>query len=111
MQFSLDGKRRSHIIIKQNLCSASDSVGLIFTRSYRSTLLHYDSDSDSVASKNQPFYIGKFVRAHVSMTLQRDVMTLRIFPKFDIGKLICGGGILALDHLVVVVLLVVVGSR
>ena len=36
MQFSLDRKRRSH---KQNQCSASDSVGLIFTRSYRSTLL------------------------------------------------------------------------
>ena len=36
MQFSLDHKRRRH---KQNQCSASDSVGLIFTRSYRSTLL------------------------------------------------------------------------
>ena len=36
MQFSLDRKRRSP---KQNQCSASDSVGLIFTRSYRFTLL------------------------------------------------------------------------
>ena len=36
MQFSLDRKQRSH---KQNQCSASDSVGLNFTRSYRSTLL------------------------------------------------------------------------
>ena len=36
MQFSLDRKQRRH---KQNQCSASDSVGLIFTRSYRSTLL------------------------------------------------------------------------
>ena len=36
MHFSLDRKRRSH---KQNQCSASDSVGLIFTRSYRFTLL------------------------------------------------------------------------
>ena len=36
MQFSLDRKRRSH---QQHQCSASDSVGLIFTRSYRSTLL------------------------------------------------------------------------
>ena len=36
MQFSLDRKRRSH---KKNQCSASDSVGLIFTRSYRFTLL------------------------------------------------------------------------
>ena len=36
MQFSLDRKRRRH---KQNQYSASDSVGLIFTRSYRSTLL------------------------------------------------------------------------
>ena len=36
MQFSLDCKQRRH---KQNQCSASDSVGLIFTRSYRSTLL------------------------------------------------------------------------
>ena len=35
-QFSLDRKRRSH---KQSHCSASDSVGLIFTKSYRSTLL------------------------------------------------------------------------
>ena len=36
MQFSLDRKRRSH---KQNQCFASHSVGLIFTRSCRSTLL------------------------------------------------------------------------
>ena len=36
MQFSLDRERRRH---KQNQCSASDSVGLIFTRSYRSTLM------------------------------------------------------------------------
>ena len=36
MQFSLHRKRRSH---KQNQCSASDSVGLIFTRTYRFTLL------------------------------------------------------------------------
>ena len=36
MQFSLDCKQRRH---KQNQCSASDSVGLISTRSYRSTLL------------------------------------------------------------------------
>ena len=62
MQFSLDRKGRSH---KQNQCSASDSVGLIFTRSYRFTLLittptttpslvktSYVSDSDSVASEN-----------------------------------------------------------
>ena len=33
---SLDRKQRRH---KQIQCSASDSVGLIFTRSYRSTLL------------------------------------------------------------------------
>ena len=36
MQFSLDRKQRRH---KQKQCSASDSVGLIFTNSYRSTLL------------------------------------------------------------------------
>ena len=36
MQFSLDHKQQRH---KQNQCSASDSVGLIFTWSYRSTLL------------------------------------------------------------------------
>ena len=36
MQFSVGHKRRSH---KWNWCSASDSVGLIFTRSYHSTLL------------------------------------------------------------------------
>ena len=36
MQFSLDRKRGSY---KQNQCSASNSVGLIFSRSYRSTLL------------------------------------------------------------------------
>ena len=36
MQFLLDRKRRSH---KQNQCSASDSVGSIFTKSYRSSLL------------------------------------------------------------------------
>ena len=36
MQFSLDHKRHSH---KPNQCSASDSVGLIFTRLYHSMLL------------------------------------------------------------------------
>ena len=36
MQFSLDRKQRSH---KRMQCSASDSVGSIFTRSHRSTLL------------------------------------------------------------------------
>jgi len=36
MQFLLESKRRSH---KWMRCSASDSVGLIFTRSYRFTLL------------------------------------------------------------------------
>ena len=36
MQFSLDRTQRRH---NQNQCSASDSVGLILTRSYRSTLL------------------------------------------------------------------------
>ena len=36
MEFSLDHKLRSH---KRNQCFASDSVGLIFTRSYHSTLL------------------------------------------------------------------------
>ena len=36
MQFSLDHKRRSH---KLNRFSASDSVGVIFIRSYRSLLL------------------------------------------------------------------------
>ena len=36
-QFSLDRKQQSQ---KQNRCSASDSVGFIFTRSYRSTLLN-----------------------------------------------------------------------
>ena len=35
-QFSRDRKRRSH---KRNQCSASDFVGLTFTRSYRSRLL------------------------------------------------------------------------
>ena len=52
MQFSLDRKGRSH---KRMRCSASDSVGLRFSRSYRSALLsYYDSDYDSVASENQP---------------------------------------------------------
>ena len=36
MQFSLHRKRQDH---RLNRCSASVSVGLIFTRSYRSTLL------------------------------------------------------------------------
>ena len=36
-EFSIDRKRRSH---KQNHCSASDNVGLILTRSYRSTVLN-----------------------------------------------------------------------
>ena len=37
-----------------NGCSASDSVGLIFTRSYSSYVSDYDSDYDFVASENQP---------------------------------------------------------
>ena len=36
-QFSLDRKQQSH---KQNQCSASDSVGVIYTRSYRSTVVN-----------------------------------------------------------------------
>lgn len=51
MQFSLDRKQRNH---RQNQCSASDSVGLIFTGSY-------DSDYDSVANENQPSGIEDFV--------------------------------------------------
>ena len=52
LQFSLDRKRRSD---KQNQSSASDSVGLIFTRSIVSLYASdYDSDYDSVASENQP---------------------------------------------------------
>ena len=52
MQSSLDRKRRSH---KQNHCSASDFIGLIFTRLYRSTLaIACGSNYDSVASENQP---------------------------------------------------------
>ena len=30
--------------------------------------------------------IGKFVRSHISRTLQRIVFKLRVFPKFDIGN-------------------------
>ena len=44
MQFSLDRKQRNH---RQDQCSASDSVGLIFAGSY-------DSDYDSVTNENQP---------------------------------------------------------
>ena len=106
MQCSLAHKRRSH---KQNRCSASNSVGLIFTRSYWSALL-ITTPTPTPSLEKTSLYFGKFVRSHVSMTLQRIAMTIRIFLKFDIGKLICGGGILALDHLGVVLLLVV-GSR
>ena len=45
MQFSLDHEQWSN---KQNQCSASYSVGFIFTRS------DYNSDYDSIASENQP---------------------------------------------------------
>ena len=51
MQFSLDCKQRNH---RQNQCSASDSVGLIFTGSY-------DSDYDSVTNENQPSGIKDLV--------------------------------------------------
>ena len=62
MQFSLDRKRRSH---KQNQCSASDSVGLIFTKSFRSTLLiTTHSDYDYVASENQPLEITYILANH-----------------------------------------------
>ena len=48
---TLDRKQRNH---RQNQCSASDSVGLIFTGSY-------DSDYDSVANENQPSGIKDLV--------------------------------------------------
>ena len=67
IQFSLDRKQRRH---KQNQCSASDSVGLIFTRSYRSKLLYpsdYDSDYDSLASENQPLENTKERRKEKSL--------------------------------------------
>ena len=51
MQFSLDRKQRNH---RQNQCSASDSVGLIFAGSY-------DSDYDSVTNENQPSGIKDLV--------------------------------------------------
>ena len=65
VEFSLDRKRWSH---KRSQSSASDSVGLIFTRSYCSMLLimlllyasDYDSNYNSVASKNQPLKIFLF---------------------------------------------------
>ena len=45
----------SDVVICGCGCSASNSVGLIFSRSYISTLLSdNDSDYDSVASENQP---------------------------------------------------------
>ena len=50
MQFSLDHKRRSH---ERDRCSASDSIGLIFTRSYRFTVLIM-----TPTSENQPLKLS-----------------------------------------------------
>ena len=51
MQFSLDRKQRN---LKQNQCSASNSVGLIFTRSYCSTLLNTTTTPSPVKTSLKP---------------------------------------------------------
>ena len=57
MQFSLDHKRRSH---ERDRCSASDSIGLIFTRSYRFTLLITTPTTTPSLVKDGPlFYEGR----------------------------------------------------
>ena len=43
-----------HLIVSDGVISKISVLLPIFTRSYRSTLLNYDSDYDSVASENQP---------------------------------------------------------
>ena len=68
-QFSLDRKQQRH---KQDQYSASESVGLIFTRSYRSTTLL--SDYDSITSENQPLIRpkqGGTVTALLPLTAER----------------------------------------
>ena len=62
MQFSLDRKRRSH---KQNHYFASDSVGLVFTRSYHSTLL-------ITTATTTPVIRTGFLRAVSQMDLVED---------------------------------------
>ena len=56
MQFSVDRKQPSY---KRNRCSGSDSVGLIFTTSYRSTLSITTPTTTPSLVKNQPLEIGR----------------------------------------------------
>ena len=77
MQFSLDRKGRSH---KQNQCSASDSVGLIFTRSYRFTLLITTPTTTPSLVKTS---LKKWKRSDPSDSDSVELMTPLTTPIFD----------------------------
>ena len=78
MQFSLDRKRRRH---KQNQRSASDSVGVIFTRSYRYTLLIM-------------YRSNRSLNIHLTSFPAREGGNLinLVFPGAGIWSLLSGGG-------------------
>ena len=80
MQFSLNRKRRSH---KQNQCFASDSVGLIFTTSYRSTL----QITTPSLSENQPLKIsekeGKTNERQQEKNKQKELAIAILFTYFS----------------------------
>ena len=73
MQFSHDREGRSH---KQNQCSASESVGLIFTRSYRFTLLITTPTTTPSLVKTSLKYCMSFV-----ILLIRQSMYLRLIAQ------------------------------
>ena len=69
MQFSLDHKQRRH---KKNQCSAPDSFGLIFTRSYCSTLLITTPTTtlSLVKTSLKCFQIGPGFQRHLYLKIQ-----------------------------------------
>ena len=69
MQFLLDRKRRSN---KQNHCFASDSVGLVFTWSYRSTLLITTATARPSLVKTSLKKTRTFLAEHINFVCECD---------------------------------------
>ena len=77
MQLSLDGKRRSH---KRNRYSSSNSDSLIFTKSYRSTLLITTPTPSRVKTNLKMFYHG------VTETSSRSTVNIILLLKSLVSK-------------------------
>ena len=84
MQFSLDNKRWSH---KKNQCSASDSVGLNFTRSYRSTLLTTTpTATPSLVKIAFPFFFKTMLISAFLLRFKANYLEkMHDYPNFPLG--------------------------